>query len=786
MHDTDYRRRKEVWLELFELDPATRSRRLDMLAGEDAELAASLRAQFAATDQASPLLDRVGRGAQPPELPQYELIRELGRGGMGRVWLAERRLGDAVQSVALKQIVHAGWDAEDRRRFERERRILATLSHPNIAALVDGGSDVHGAPFLATTFVDGERIDRHVAAHALPVAARVRLIARIAEAVAYAHRRLVVHRDLKPANILVGADGEPMLLDFGVARLLGEEAITSTGPSQMTLRYAAPEQVRGDSDHAGVGNDIYALGVLLYELLTGASPYGEVRDQAALVAAILHGEPSPPSKRLRGLGADLDAIVLKALRKRPEDRYAGAGELAEDLGRWLAHQPVEARRGERGYRARKWLRRRWPWLAAASLAAAFLGYHVITLDRQLDRVARERDRAQALARYFGELFKGARPADTERGDISARELLERSVQALRDDTATPAATRATMLLAAGDALVHLGREAPAREVHELSLALLRSAPGVDAELLVRVLDKVATRRTRAGDAAGALAANQEALGLIEAGRVRDPQLSVTVRHHAAALAEHAGDVEAERAGYEGVIALARPLLGTREGIESFVSAHTNLALLDMRHNDGLPAAEARLREALDAARRHALTEPDILLPVRTYLLRTLCDQRRLAEARDVFEPLLREARDYYGSNDLWLAVVLSQGGALAMLEGRVEDAVALYDEVLAIESIGQGESVYRRQVEALRATVALAAGEWNDAVARLQPVLEWRQRSGRSADADAGFERAALAYAQCRLQPSAQSRAALQAALVDAADFRGWKSWLAGEWRDDC
>jgi serine/threonine-protein kinase len=214
---------------------------------------------------------------------------------MGRVWLAQRHLGDAVQQVALKQIAHARRDEDDRRRFERERRILAELEHPYIAALVDGGSDASGAPYLATVFVDGERLDRHVARQALPLAARVRLMVQIAGAVAYAHRRLVVHRDLKPANILVDKEGAPKLLDFGVARLLAEDAITATGASQMSPRYAAPEQVRGDDAEIGVGSDLYALGVQLYELVAEVSPYGDTREPSALIAAILQHEAAPPS-----------------------------------------------------------------------------------------------------------------------------------------------------------------------------------------------------------------------------------------------------------------------------------------------------------------------------------------------------------------------------------------------------------------------------------------------------------------------------------------------------------
>jgi serine/threonine-protein kinase len=785
MHDTDYERRKEAYFELLDLDAGAREEGLLALARNDAALAADLRAQFAAMEQPLPLLDRAGDGAAWPSVPHYRLVRELGRGGMGCVWLAERRLGDAVQQVALKQIVHTGWDAEDRRRFERERRILAGLTHPNIAALVDGGSDAHGAPFLATTFVDGERIDRHVAARVLPIDARVRLVAKVAGAVAYAHRQFVVHRDLKPANILVGADGEPMLLDFGVARLLGEEAITGTGPSQMTLRYAAPEQVRGDTG-AGAASDVYALGVLLYELLTGASPYADVRDQAALLAAILRDEPWPPSRRAPGIDGDLDAIVMKALRKRVEDRYVGADAFADDLRRWLAREPVDARRGERGYRTRAFVRRRWPWLAAAVVAAAAIGYHVLALDRQLDGTLRERDRAQALASYFGALFKGARPSDTEHGDISARELLDRSVRDLRADTTRPPATRATMLLAAADALGYLGRNAEARDAYVAAIDLLHGLRAPDADQLAHALSELASNRLLLGESAAARRDIDEALAIADAGHVADPHLPVTLLQQSAMLAEEAGDLAGARAGYERAVQLSRPLLHTHEGLVGYLAAQTNIATWDMRENDTLPAAEARLREALDVAQHERFDDPYSLFPMRTYLARVLYDQYKLAEARKVLDPVLREARAWYGAQDSWLVVIFSHGATLATLEGRTGESIAQLDALLASHDDAGENHPNRWTLRSDRAIASLAAGQWADASERLQAVLDWRERSDKPAGPSARFERAALAYARCRMQPGEEAQARLREALQDAEEFRGWKRWPAKDWPASC
>jgi len=359
----------------------------------------------------APTLVRVG---------PYRLERELGRGGMGIVYLAERDDGQFRQRVALK-LVRRGLEVDDRlvRRFREERRILASLEHPHIARLVDGGLTDDGLPWFAMEFVEGEPIDRYCDARQLAIEDRLALFATVCDVVQAAHQQRVVHRDLKPSNVLVTADGQPKLLDFGIAKLLerdgdGPTTVTGSGERLLTPEHASPEQIRGEPvTEAG---DVYSLGVLLYELLTGRRPFRCTgRSAAEIGRMVLEDEPPRPSaavarpaesgtrvpvdiataratslvrlqRRLRG---DLDAIVLKAMRKEPESRYAAAAELADDVRRHLSARPVVARRGTGGYRVRRFARRHRLSLSMAALGmligGAALAVVASTMRRSADR-----------------------------------------------------------------------------------------------------------------------------------------------------------------------------------------------------------------------------------------------------------------------------------------------------------------------------------------------------------------------------------------------------------------
>ncbi len=304
----------------------------------------------------------------------YEIVRLLGEGGMGEVYLAQDP--ELRRNVAIKLIPGAWRSKEALRRFRQERLILARLQHPNIAKLFAAVTTQEGVPFFVMEYVEGERLDRYAKEHALSVRERLRMFRLICSAVSYAHQNLVVHRDLKPGNILVTADGEPKLLDFGIAKLLyeaGSEQPSVTIVNALTPQYASPEQIKGEA--VTTATDVYSLGVLLYELMTGSGPYSlQGGSPAELMNAVCNREPPKPSTRIaqtgvtpKALQGDLDQIILKALRKEPAERYASVEQLSEDIGRHLDGLPVQARNGTVAYRISKFVRRNAVLAVAASL-----------------------------------------------------------------------------------------------------------------------------------------------------------------------------------------------------------------------------------------------------------------------------------------------------------------------------------------------------------------------------------------------------------------------------------
>jgi len=510
-----------------------------LLAGGDA----SAFLEMPALEFAAPLLSdrRAERDAIVNGFPigPYRILREIGHGGMGTVYLAERADEQYTKKVALKLL--RGWGVGDEhrvRRFREERQILAHLDHPDIARLLDGGVTHDGLPWFAMEYVEGVPIDRYCDEQRLSIEDRLELFCRVCAAAQYAHRNLIVHRDLKPANILVTAAGQVKLLDFGIAKLLGTDAadaaasLTATGERLMTPQYASPEQVRGDL--ITTASDVFALGVILYELLTGRQPYRlTTREPHEVARAILEQEPSQPSvvvlrpgvdrdlaparlaRRLRG---DLDTIVLTAIQKDPGRRYGSAEQLAADVERHLAGLPVTARPDSRLYRAQKFVRRHRIGVAmAAGVAALVLGFAVVTavqavrIRGQATRIAIERDRAEQVSGFLAGLFQTADPFAGAGGDLTAREILDSGAARIDRELADQPETRAQMMLEMGRAYSGLGARDRARRFAEVSLAIRRRAAPARPLAIAQTLDVLGLVRLEQGELDGAEQAYREAL-----------------------------------------------------------------------------------------------------------------------------------------------------------------------------------------------------------------------------------------------------------------------------------
>lgn len=390
----NWERIQSLFLEALDLPPEERSAFLDTACGGDSELRREVESLIAHDSADEHLIADALKNTEESlfesedvtgaRLGPWRVLQEIGRGGMGAVYLAARDDDEFQKRVAIK-VVKGGMDtAEVLDRFRRERQILAHLDYPYIARLIDGGSTSHGRPFLVMEYVEGRTIDAYCREEELDVEARCRLFLKVCAAVSYAHRNLVIHRDLKPGNILVAADGSPKLLDFGVAKLLDPEldsgpTHTISGGRLLTPEYASPEQVRGQL--VGTASDVYALGAILFELLTGVkAQHVDSHSPAELEKAICDREVQPPSSCIgasdaslsRRLSGDLDNIVLMAMRKEPALRYSSVDLLAQDISRHLEGRPVTARAPSAGYRFGKFARRNRIWLAAASLATVSL------------------------------------------------------------------------------------------------------------------------------------------------------------------------------------------------------------------------------------------------------------------------------------------------------------------------------------------------------------------------------------------------------------------------------
>ncbi|HEV7358405.1 MAG TPA: serine/threonine-protein kinase [Steroidobacteraceae bacterium] len=485
----------------------------------------------------------------------YRVLRTLGSGGMGEVYLAERADAQFEQQVAIK-VVHGGTLAVAMHsRLKLERQILAQLDHPNIAHLLDGGALPDGSAYIVMEYIDGVAIDVFCDTNRLDIAGRLKLFQTVCAAVHYAHQNLIVHRDLKPSNILVTAPGVPKLLDFGIAKLLDDRqaarhtlAVTQADVRIMTPDHASPEQVRGQA--ITTSSDVYVLGVLLYKLLCGTSPFfiSSMR-LSEIERAICEKDPVPPSqavssddspdsmfiaesrgasaKRLRrALDGDLDNIVLMAMRKEPERRYGSAQQLAGDIQRYLDGMPVIARGDTLSYRATKFVRRHWlPVTAGIGAAFLILAFAMTTyfqsqrisagrdrVAQQRERAEHERARAEEVSTFLVNLFKLSDPEENRGNQVTARELLDSGSKRLQAGLQDQPATKAALLSTVGAVYDSLGQYQDALPL--LDEALQLQSQEQDGSRLETLLE-LGRARIGAGELSRAEAPLQEALHLAQ-------------------------------------------------------------------------------------------------------------------------------------------------------------------------------------------------------------------------------------------------------------------------------
>ena len=504
---------RAAWLDARDIDTALREQVLRMLAADSLENdavpllragAAALAAEF------TPESDE-GAGLIGTMIGPYRLSGILGQGGTSLVFRAERPMGEGTQVVALKVLRTGLFSADSQRRFRREQGVLSQLSHPNIAGLIDGGISDGGIPYIAMEFVDGLPITDYATAHALDLAARLRLLATVCRAVNNAHRALVVHRDLKPSNVLVSRTGEAKVLDFGIAQLLddGSGKMAQTQVIALTPGYAAPEQYQPGP--VTTATDIYALGVLLAELVTGrpmAPAYF-----SGLSRAFAEGSLPPPAglpavpalwRLLRG---DLDAIHSTACAPEPDRRYGSVALLADDLERYLQNLPVSARAPSLTYRLRKYVRRHWIGAGAALLGGLAVVIGMSTTLWQARLAQEESQRATAVSNFLMGLFEASKPGQLPEQRLTLEQLVHRASARLQKETDLPTATRIDMLRLLGEVSMDASDFAEAERLLQQALDLGRTAYAADAPALLRIrllLAQLLLRQNRYADAAEAI------------------------------------------------------------------------------------------------------------------------------------------------------------------------------------------------------------------------------------------------------------------------------------------
>ncbi len=694
----------------------------------------------------------------------YMLIEAIGQGGMGSVWLARRSDGrfEGQAAVKLLNVSLVGRAGES--RFEREGHLLARLTHPNIARLIDAGVSSIGQPYLVLEYVLGEQIDRYCDGKRLNVEGRLRLFLDVLAAVAHAHANLIVHRDIKPSNVLVATDGQVKLLDFGIAKLLEEEggsaeatALTREGGRALTPEYAAPEQLTGGT--ITTATDVHALGTLLYVLLSGRHPAeASLGSTADLVKAIVDMEPqvlshavgptratatetvrrnaqmrsASPDGLRSSLKGDLDTIVAKALKKDPAQRYASVTALADDLNRTLRREPISARTDTLAYRTTTFLRRHARGVVTAAtvilLLAGLIGFYTARVAAERDRARLEAQKAAKVSELLSGLLTGADPYAThDAKDLTVRGLLDAGAARVQKELAGQPELKAEMLSVMGRTYQRLGEPDKARPLLEEALTTRRHLLGPEHLQVAESLNDLGVLLREEGDSGAAepllveaLATRRKVLG----GEHRD--VAETLVELGRLYSDKGSDQRAEPL-FREALAIRRKVLGDQD--HDTATSMNELALL-LWHKGDLPGAEELFRQCL-AINRKTLGEnhPDVSTSLNNLAL-IAGDRGDFAAAEALSRQSLAIARQTLGDRHPDVAIKLSNLSRPLLALGKYDEAAASLQEALQIATAALGaEHPWVAQYKVNLARVQLARKDAASAERLLWQALEIRRRA---------------------------------------------------------
>jgi eukaryotic-like serine/threonine-protein kinase len=678
----------------------------------------------------------------------YRVLRTLGAGGMGEVFLAERADAEFEQQVAIKVVYGGNLARGVQSRLKIERQILAQLDHPNIAHLLDGGSLPDRTAYIVMEYVDGIPIDAYCDSNRLDVASRLRLFQTVCAAVHYAHQNLIVHRDLKPSNILVTRAGVPKLLDLGIAKLLDDRqaghhtlAVTHSDVRVMTPDHASPEQVRGQA--ITTSSDVYVLGVLLYKLLSGASPFIiPTMRLTDIERAICEKDPPLPSQsvstedspgtraiaeargttagRLRRiLRGDLDNIIIMAMRKEPERRYASSQQMASDIQRYLDGKPVIARRDTMSYRTAKFVRRHWlPVATGVSAAFLILAFATTTYIQSLriaaerDRVAEQRERAEHeraraedVSNFLVNLFKLSDPEENRGNQVTARELLDSGAERLKSGLQDQPAAKAALLTTVGQVYDSLGQYQDALPILNESLQL---QPQSRDKSRIDTLLELGQANIGAGDLAGAEAPLQEALHVSQSQFGAASQESGRALWILGKLRQQQGQFAEAKDLYKHALTISETTLAPQTDVSAMLDDLAQIYSRDQQWE----LAKQTYERALEVDRR-VLGEDHPRVAMHLQNLAVVAQNMgNPKQAEALYRDVIRRQERTYGGRHPETAVTKGNYGWLLQHEGRLAEAEPLLRDVVAVRLSLHGPDHYK--VGYARVSLAMLLHEKGD------------------------------------------------------------------------